>query len=458
MDLSYFGGPTPPDELQSVRSQLLLVHGQLQYERFKRQQHAIRNRRLLRRVINTMALEEQNVAMKAQLGVQDQEIQSLKSSLQTEQGQYTKLQQDTDKHTKELQTCIQKLLLQLQDEQRRNQRLQDELQECQSGLRDLEAELQRAHNQAYYSKHQLTQLSLKLCSSEQLQQHIFVLNQQLLLLREANRALTEQLDGGDDHCTEASMLQCSVSKDYQRLKDNGVLHRQKLEAANHRITELEDQVAKKDELILDQKKLLDDTKTQSRAELLACECRCLALRRVIQSLQTEMLHLYTQVCLDTHGRPQDVCTRSNGDSSISPVIQDGPKPNLYSSSSAGIINGEAEALSSSPIESPLAIGSFLEQRSRQLFRATIHSQNEEKMGQEEEKEQEYKPQSPLPPQEVEEATLITGSPKAEHPNQTPDPSLPASDPLSRHADLNLDGRQRRCELSIMDYDETLPEN
>lgn len=56
-------GPTQGEELQSLRSQLLLVHGQLQYERFKRQQHAVRNRRLLRRIINATTLEEQCVAM-----------------------------------------------------------------------------------------------------------------------------------------------------------------------------------------------------------------------------------------------------------------------------------------------------------------------------------------------------------------------------------------------------------
>ena len=38
---------------------------------------------------------------------------------------------------------------------------QSELQECQSRLRDLEAEFQRANNKAYNAEHQLTQLSLK---------------------------------------------------------------------------------------------------------------------------------------------------------------------------------------------------------------------------------------------------------------------------------------------------------
>lgn len=62
------------------------------------------------------------------------------------------------------------------------------------------------------------------------------------------------------------MLQCSVGKEYLRLKDSDVQHRQKLEAANHRLTELESQLAKKDQLILNQKKLLEDTKNQNRSE------------------------------------------------------------------------------------------------------------------------------------------------------------------------------------------------
>ncbi|KAI3372178.1 hypothetical protein L3Q82_007033 [Scortum barcoo] len=464
-----FKGPAQGEELQSLRSQLLLVHSQLQYERFKRQQHAIRNRRLLRRVINATALEEHSVAMKGQLSVQDEEIRSLKLSLEEEQRRYTKLQQDTHTQTsKQLHTHIKQLLLQQQqDEQRDNQRLQGELQECQSRLRDLEAELQKANNKSYNAEHQLTQLSLKLCSSEQLQQQIFLLNQQLVLLRETNRGLIEQLEGGETHpCTEASMLQCSVGKEYQRLKDSDVQHRQKLEAANHRIAELENQLAKKDQLILDQKKLLEDTKAQSRAELSACEARCVALRRVTQTLQTEMLYLYSQIHVDTPS--QDVCSRPNGGSVPLPAPLGGHKPHP-SSSSVGIINGGVEALSTSPlllpscsssplslspIDSPLAVGSFLEQCARQLFRPANHSQEEEQQEEEEQQQQEEEdeeaqPESPLLGQEAEEATVLAGGPQTEPPSRASADGLPA--------DLTAAVRQRRHELSIMDYDETLPE-
>lgn len=58
-----YPGSAPMDELHTLRSQLLLLHNQLLYERHKREQHAVRNRRLLRRIINATALEEQNNAM-----------------------------------------------------------------------------------------------------------------------------------------------------------------------------------------------------------------------------------------------------------------------------------------------------------------------------------------------------------------------------------------------------------
>ncbi|XP_068457846.1 TSC complex subunit 1a isoform X2 [Clinocottus analis] len=452
VDQSHFGGkqqsmktkgPAQGEELQSLRSQLLLVHSQLQYERFKRQQHAVRNRRLLRRVINGTTLEEHAEAMKGQLGVQDEEILSLKSSLQEEQRRHTQLQHDTHTHTTQLHTHNQQLLLRQQEEQRDKQRLQSELQECQSRLKDLEAELQKANNKAYNAEHQLTQLSLKLCSSEQLQQQIFLLNQQLVLLRETNIALRDQQEAGERHTHMAAMLQCSVGKEFQRLKDSDVQQRQKLEAANHRMAELETQLALRDQLVLDQKKLLEDTKAQSRGELAACESRGEALRRVAQTLQTETLHLYSQIQLDL---------RPNGGSVALPAPQGSHKPHPFSSPSVGIINGAAQTFSSSPLLllscSSSPVGSFLEQRARQLFRPTNQSQEEEEEEEEQEEEQEeqeeIEPDSPPLAQEAE--ILLAGSPQAE-------PRTPSGPP----ADLTLAVRQRRRQLSIMDYDETLPE-
>lgn len=56
-------GSPPSDEIRTLRDQLLLLHNQLLYERFKRQQHELRNRRLLRKVTGAAALKEHNAAM-----------------------------------------------------------------------------------------------------------------------------------------------------------------------------------------------------------------------------------------------------------------------------------------------------------------------------------------------------------------------------------------------------------
>uniref|UniRef100_A0A1A7WKE9 Tuberous sclerosis 1 n=2 Tax=Iconisemion striatum TaxID=60296 RepID=A0A1A7WKE9_9TELE len=453
-------GPAQGEELQTLRSQLLLVHSQLQYERFKRQQHAIRNRRLLRRVINATVQEEYSVAMKAQLGVQDEEIQSLKTSLDRNQRRYVELKQDMKIQTEQLHSQIQQLLRQQDHKKQQNQKLQSELQECQSRLRDLATELQKTNHSAYNAEHQLTQLSIKLCSSEQLQQQMFLLNQQLILLRDTNRALREQLEARDAHIwTEETMLQCTVGKEFQRLQDRDIQQRQKLEAANHRIAELENQMAKKEKLILDQKKLLEDTKIRSRAELSASESRCVALRTVAQNLQTEMLHLYSQTHLDTQtasnpsSLPQDTSNRPVSDGISSPVLHGSNKSRPSPSSAVGIINGTVTGLSScsplsvSPIDSPLAVGSFLEQQARRLFGPSGQSPEEELQEEEvEEKEEEAaQPESPPLGQEVEEATPLIGSPQME-----------LLSPVIT-ADLAPAVRQRRDELSIMDYNESLPE-
>lgn len=153
--------------------------------------------------------------------------------------------------------------------------------------------------------------------------------------------------------------------------------------------------------------------------------------------------------------PFCVILSSRSDSGALPDAQGSQKSLLPFSSAVGIMNGAVEVLSTSPvslslspINSPLAVGSFLEQRARQLFRPADQNQEEEvEVGEEEVNVQ---PASPPLGQEVEEATLPVGSPQTE-------PLSQAADPIVATVDLTLAVQQRRHELSIMDYDETLPD-
>lgn len=51
------------DEINILRGEILLLQNQVMYERHKRSNHAMRNRRLLRRIAHVSALEEQVQAL-----------------------------------------------------------------------------------------------------------------------------------------------------------------------------------------------------------------------------------------------------------------------------------------------------------------------------------------------------------------------------------------------------------
>lgn len=65
------------------------------------------------------------------------------------------------------------------------------------------------------------------------------------------------------------MLQMSWGKETDRLKQNLLLQSQKLDAAQQRVAELETQISKKEHLIAEQKKFLEDVKAQAKYDLKA---------------------------------------------------------------------------------------------------------------------------------------------------------------------------------------------
>ncbi|KAL4623301.1 hamartin isoform X4 [Arapaima gigas] len=416
-DWTHFGaGSTPPDELHTLRSQLLLLHNQVLYERYKREQHAVRNRRLLRRIINATALEEQNNAMRDQLKLQDIEIQSLQVSLQEEQQRYRQLWEDRESAITRLRSQI------LQLQQGRDE-YYTKYQELQKRMCELEAELQKANNKVCHTGHQLSQLSIKLTNSETLQQQMSFLNRRLVLLGEVNKLYVQQLQQVDPISSkEVGMLHLSTAKDLDRLRQNLVQQGQRLDTAQQRIGELETQLAKKEHLIAEQKLFLEDVKSQAKEQLLASESRYQAQKQVSLVLQAELLQLYSQLetenpaasslpaggtsesCKLTDSSPMQRGQVTEGMQGTIAVSSEPPKDNgctlspgkLQATKTKNITDGpESPApspepspshppfLMSRPSGTPLAVGSypsaksFLGIRSRELFRNKSESHSDE---------------------------------------------------------------------------------
>ncbi|XP_006894474.1 PREDICTED: hamartin isoform X2 [Elephantulus edwardii] len=293
VDWTHFGGSPPSDEIHTLRNQLLLLHNQLLYERFKRQQHALRNRRLLRKVIRAAALEEHNAAMKDQLKLQEKDIQIWKVSLQKEQTKYSQLQEQRDTVVTQLHSQIKQLQHDREEFYNQSQELQTKLEDCRNMIAELRIELKKANNKVCHTELLLSQVSQKLSNSESVQQQMEFLNRQLLVLGEVNELYLEQLQNKHaDTTKEVEMMKAAYRKELEKNRSHVLQQNQRLDTSQKRILELESHLAKKDHLLLEQKKYLEDVKLQSRDQLKAAESRYEAQKRITQVFELEILDLY----------------------------------------------------------------------------------------------------------------------------------------------------------------------
>ncbi|CAJ0940442.1 unnamed protein product [Ranitomeya imitator] len=301
-DWTHFGGTLhllvhpPTDEIHILRNQLVLLHNQLLYERFKRQQHALRNRRLLRKVIKVTALEEQNAAMKTQLKMQDADIQTARQSLIQEQVRYNRLQDEKDTVLTQLHSQIRQLQHDREEFYNQSQELQTKLEDSRSTIANLRSELKLSNNKVCNTELRLSQVSQKLSNSESLQHQMEFLNRQLLILGEVNELYVEQLQHKNTNADkEVEMLQGSFKKDLEKARCLGVQQSQRLESIQKKIAELEAQLAKKELLFQEQKRFLEDVKQKQSAQLKAAQSKYNAQKRISQVFEVEILSLYSQL-------------------------------------------------------------------------------------------------------------------------------------------------------------------
>uniref|UniRef100_A0A8C3W1A4 TSC complex subunit 1 n=1 Tax=Catagonus wagneri TaxID=51154 RepID=A0A8C3W1A4_9CETA len=293
VDWTHFGGSPPSDEVHTLRNQLLLLHNQLLYERFKRQQHALRNRRLLRRVIRAAALEEHNAAMKDQLKLQEKDIQIWKMSLQKEQARYSHLQEQRDAMVAQLHSQVRQLQHDREEFYNQSQELQTKLEDCRNMIAELRVELKKANSKVCHTELLLSQVSQKLSNSESVQQQMEFLNRQLLVLGEVNELYLEQLQNKHSDTTkEVEMLKAAYRKELEKNRNHVLQQSQRLDTSQKRILELESHLAKKDHLLLEQKKYLEDVKLQARGQLQAAESRYEAQKKITQAFELKILDFY----------------------------------------------------------------------------------------------------------------------------------------------------------------------
>jgi len=111
-DWNHFGGQPPNDEINILKNQIALMHAQLLFERQQRENHATRNRRLLKKAKECIALQEKFSAQRDQLLLQEKEIEILKKEISNCREYIQKIETETSAERKffneEIQTYVKK--------------------------------------------------------------------------------------------------------------------------------------------------------------------------------------------------------------------------------------------------------------------------------------------------------------------------------------------------------------
>ncbi|TRY60437.1 hypothetical protein DNTS_028884 [Danionella cerebrum] len=315
---------------------------------------------------------------KDQLNLQNVEVLSLRESLQVEQQRYRQLWDDRETVVTRLHSQIRQLQQARDDHYTKNQELQSKVQECQKRIGEMEAELQTANYKVCHTGHLVNQLTAKLASSEVTQQQLSFLNKQLLLLGEAHKLCVQELNQAEpDNRKEVQMLQLSFGKEMDVLKQNLLLQSQKLDAAQQRVADLETQLSKKEHLIAEQKKFLEDVKTQAKGELQASESSVIVVDGAIKQDSKTAQSRHGNGTTSSPGHPKSSSATSvNGNRETPPPVLVEPPPHRPHSPL-----GPPGPLVSS--DTPLTVGSypsaksFLGMRARELFRNKSESQCDE---------------------------------------------------------------------------------
>lgn len=331
-------------------------------------------------------------------------------------------------------------------------------------IAELRLELKKANSKVCRTELQLSQVAQKLSNSESVQQQMEFLNRQLLVLGEVNELYLEQLQNKHaDTTQEVEMMKAAYRKELEKHRSHLLQQSQRLDTSQKRVQELEAHLAKKDHLLVEQKKYLEDVKAQARQQLQAAEGRYVAQKRVTQAFELEILELYGRLekggLLRKHeaaadaaemaverldcgsdgcsgpaaGRGEEVSDR-NGETRRSQ-----PGSELSPERGPGTWAGRWEGAVGEPPSLPPAVGSlpssrsFLGMKARELFRNKSESQCDEDG-----------PAGPSEAPDTDPGGDGPGDAKHSQDPESPRPSPPNADSVGQ--------------LRIMDYNEVHHEN
>ncbi|XP_063984171.1 hamartin [Diachasmimorpha longicaudata] len=321
------------EEAGNDNPQLQMMQMQLLFERQRREVHAERNRRLLGKLRDSRALEEQNAALTDRLRMAESEIEGLKNEID-------RSKKDNRNAEERYADALHHWQSKCVEEQNQNHVLREKVEALELELKNEKKRVTECEQQAKSSEallfdaaHQL-KCALKAANrGEELKRNLDLIDKRFLLLGEAQAKLQERCSGPVPMSRqEAAQIQRSYSEELSNLKRQLDSRTSLVEAQRMRLVELEAREVRTEAQVIDQQRLLQEAKERNEAELRAVESKYKSQVEINLLLESRILELHGNLEALTMG-PGSAAV--NLASSASPKERSPPLSGSLASSSEG---------------------------------------------------------------------------------------------------------------------------
>ncbi|CAH0663574.1 unnamed protein product [Spodoptera exigua] len=257
-----------------LAEQLALAHAQLMYERWRRDAHAERNRRLLGRCRQAHVLELHNAALADRLRAATRERDELRARLARDQTPAPPAPSAAPAHAA--------LEAELAEERAARLRAEAALREAEAARALDAAELQRTRGESFEAARHVEALARAALAAERRAEHVRRLRRELLVLAErearlgaaARAAPPAPAPPGDERALKAALARAEAEAEAAGAR---------AEAAAARAHELEAALAARDAAVADLKRAARHAADEGAARLRALRDKYAALQRVVRA-------------------------------------------------------------------------------------------------------------------------------------------------------------------------------
>lgn len=339
-------GNTHTNAEKVLKKQVGLMHTMLMIERYKREVHAERNRRLLGRAKKVYALEEHQKGLKEEVQHLEEEVIRLRHDLKTLQSSSKVREHSLQLVATNQQEKINKMYSDLETAKQERALLVQECGTLKMGNKDLTSQFQQAQGELLERNRQLSVQARMAQDNNFLRKQVESLHKQVTLMGELNEHYKQQQwqslvgegssGSGIGERLEHKAAHQQISQLQEAMRSMSGNH----EAALARIASLEEEVCLKEKLMESQQQLVKAARESGAEQCRAAERRSQNLIAINQSLESRILE--NQDRIDRLVR--QVRRTQRGKS----VCSDGYEPELELSASPSSASSAATSTATSP--------------------------------------------------------------------------------------------------------------